>query len=363
MHSRRISWSIFAALLLPSLCFAQATTAQLLLEHDINFSESHDVPTDPLLIVSIAQGKMENPINRVLIERLAQVVLTQNHVSADTYNGEFKPDFLYGKLKVNDLLRPKLVIDIRNELQEFSGYTINCSITYLVNQEQTPGSFKARNLWSREQTFKGISAKDVENNIARYIEKQLKDFSRQFKQLNKQKSGASHRSQPAGDGRAVGYKLYWRDPSNQKSHIEAGATTGTPTPGNLSAGFWGGQSFPLVLTIAGMYYRDDNRGVALDVGYAFVNKGALKHALGATVALLDQTITTATPDTNVVLGYDGGTHIQIRDVLVPYVGPSYTAKWYGFRASVGAGWKLGAEQAPNTRLLFQLGYCFQLFDL
>ncbi|MBI4404408.1 MAG: hypothetical protein HY537_09620 [Deltaproteobacteria bacterium] len=347
MHRLQESWPMLITLLLPLVCLAKRPTAQLLLENDI-YARANAPSTSALLVVlNIVQNKNDNFVSRDLIEKLTRAELAQSHISAQVFEGNFAAGFSARRLSKPQLLQHKLIVEIES-LREQTGYTTTYSITFINYQEISSGHFKAKDVWAKEQTVKGLSAKDIEDSLAQYVQNALQEFCHIHAQALTQKSlpKPPPRTSVGGD-----YRLSWNDPNGSKPALQIGASVGTPAVGNFHLGLVNIATVPISVGLSGMYWGIEKRGIQGEVGYLFARRTALKQTIALTLAAFNETTQTEAPNGNVM-----GTLVTTTNALKLYTGPTYVLSWKNIRCELGAGIRTTSDAASSVKAFFQIGY-------
>ncbi|MBI4405332.1 MAG: hypothetical protein HY537_14305 [Deltaproteobacteria bacterium] len=349
MHSLSKYWPIAFTVLIPLVCFARRPTAQLVLEHDIYTSAAPRTAETPvLIIVNIIQYKNDNLVSRKLIEKLVRTELGHSHIGTQTFDGYFGMAFSARRLSHQQLLQPKLILDIES-LREDSGYTTSYSITFMNYQESSPGHFKAKDVWVKEQTIKGLSARDIEDSLAQYIQNALQEFCRTYTVPKNEKNAPVN--PPSRKSESGSYRLSWNDPNGTRPALQLGASVGTPAVGNFHLGLTNIGSLPIAVGLSGMYWGIERRGIQGEVGYFFARRTALKQTIALTLAAFNETTQTEAPNGNVM-----GTLVTTTNALKLYTGPAYVLSWKHIRCELGAGIRTTSDAASSVKAFFQIGY-------
>jgi hypothetical protein len=332
------------------VALASESLTQILLQHDIRVEKEVPKPADLLIVFSV-HGVRSSSIQVLLLRNLLARKLEAAGISNHVFLGDFEKYFLHGDSSQEDLVCPKLIVDI-GVSSEGSDFSFQMSL--VEYREDSKKSFHPSVTWMKSQDMKGISVEQAENNLIQAAQKVVRDLlgieGKRLKTSYPLTAGTLVTSEK------VTYQLRFKDSDNLRNHMFLGVALGTPAIGNIVVGFWGSRSIPLVITASGMYYGQSQRGVQLDTSWAFDNTGDFRQTVGVSLALLNDASSNTTVTGTDEFGRTTETTTVTTNLLKPYLGPSYSVQWNNFRLGGGAGIGLDPTAQSAFRVLLQLGY-------
>jgi hypothetical protein len=344
-------WLFLTLLLISAITKAEETFVETVTHH-LLMTEGPG-PTGDIVVIAKVTAASQASEDIALAEHIAVNKLRRFRLDATNYPGNFQNDFSSRNVPEKFLLSRKLIIQIEMKSEQRGSYHLNCALALLEYHASSTHTYVAKVIWERKQDIGGIPDKDIAENLHRYVQKAVGTLIEEKGDYLRRNS-PTRASETCGPGKAQ-YSLYWKDTDNLRNHFLIGATLGTPAIGNLYVGFWGSRDFPLVTGISGMYYGDSQRGIQVDLGWAFDNTGEFRQVVGMGFAFLNETSSNSSNETN-ELGVPTSTTTVTTNDLKPFLGPTYTAEWNNIRLQAGVTYRLDPSSQSTFRFLVQLGY-------
>ncbi|MBI4403070.1 MAG: hypothetical protein HY537_02855, partial [Deltaproteobacteria bacterium] len=332
-----------------AVAFAESTD---LFEHDIKVHG----PIEPLLtqgtiqvIVDLKGGDRIDGFDRNFLSQTVVKDLERSGIQAAIFQGNYRAAFNAKTLSLEEILSPKVWLDVsvRKSPSDY-GHTIQSNVSYIRYEASSSKQLYRPTMWNRPQLATSVAERDVPKLLSQFIDREIKELS---KIAISRKTIARSKLPPTARG---GYSYRWNDPNANKPALHIGATMGTPALGNLHLGLTNLARVPISISVSGMYWTIEKRGIQAELSYLIAQEGRLKHAAGLALVGVNETTVTDIPiNPN---GRSLGTDIFTENAIKFYLGPVYTLDWRDLRFELGAGTRVSSGAASAVRVFFQIGY-------